>query len=177
MNVRIGAFFQIFEFIRSKFIMMSKFWKTVVLTGLFVGTTDIVMAFISQYVKTGKFAEKMFNYIAGGALGLETSMAGGPGVEFLGLLFHYFIAMSYTVLFFMILPKIKILQFNKYLVGVLYAAFVNLTMRYIVLSLTPIPGSPFVLSKSFIDWILLGMVLGIPIAFRAYKYYKIEGNH
>ena len=155
---------------------MKKFWKTVILTGLFVGTTDILMAFISTTVKSGKFPEKMFHYLAGGALGLEKSMAGGPGVEFLGLFFHYFIAMSFTIFFFVIFPRLKFLWFNKYLVGILYAVFVNLTMRFIILPLTALPknANPFLLSRAYIDWILLGVVLGIPIVYNAYKYYKVE---
>ena len=48
---------------------MNKFFKTVLLTGLFVGTTDILSAFITIYITSGKFPGKMFNYIAGAALG------------------------------------------------------------------------------------------------------------
>jgi len=153
---------------------MKKFWKTVILTGLFVGTTDILMAFISSTVKSGKFPEKMFHYIAGGGLGLSKSMNGGAGVEFLGLFFHYFIAISFTLFFFILFPRLKFLWFNKYLVGILYAVFVNLTMRFIILPLTSLPRNPFLLSRAYIDWILLGVVLGIPIVYSAYKYYKVE---
>src|ERR1700730_3876844 len=107
---------------------MNKFFKTVLLTGLFVGTTDIISAFVSVDIQTGKFPEKMFNYIAGGALGLEIAIKGGAGIEFLGLFFHYFIAFAFTLFFFWIFPKIKVLAFDKYLVGMLYAVFVNVVM-------------------------------------------------
>lgn len=151
---------------------MSKFSKTIILTGLFVGTTDIVMAFVSQFVKTGAFAEKMFHYIAGGVLGLGRSMQGGIGVAFLGLCIHYSIAMAFTFLFFWMFPKIKFLSYNKYLIGMLYAVFVNLTMQFVILPLTPLPPpDEFILSKAFIGWILLGIVLGIPIVYNTYKYY------
>ena len=76
---------------------MNRFFKTVLLTGLFVGTTDLLAAYITQWIKTGKFADRMLHYIAGGALGLETSMKGGNGVAFLGLFFHYFIAFAFTL--------------------------------------------------------------------------------
>src|ERR1700692_2732361 len=102
---------------------MNKFFKAVLLTGLFVGTTDIIFAFVTVFIKSGKFPELMFNYIAGGALGLETAVKGGTGTAFLGLFFHYFIAFAFTLFFFWIFPKIKILSFNKYLVGMLYAVF------------------------------------------------------
>jgi hypothetical protein len=79
--------------------MPKRFIKTVILTGLFVGTTDLVSAYVDQLIRTGKYASGMLKYIAGGALGLEASMSGGNGVAFLGLFFHYFIAMSFTLLF------------------------------------------------------------------------------
>ena len=155
---------------------MNKFFKAVLLTGLFVGTTDIIYAFTSVYVKSGKFAGKMFHYIAGGALGLDTSLKDVTGVDFLGLFFHYFIAFSYTLFFFLIFPKMKFLSFNKYLVGMLYAVFVNLTVEQLILRLTPIPVRPFNLEVSYINWVLFGVVFGIPIAWNAYKYYGVETN-
>jgi hypothetical protein len=152
---------------------MSKFFKTVLLTGLFVGTTDILSAFTTIYIQSGKFPDKMFNYIAGGALGLPAALNGGAAVEFLGLFFHYFIAFSFTLLFFLLFPKLKFLAFNKYLVGMLYSVFVNQVMEQI-LRLTPLPSSPFSLSRAFIGWVSFGIVFGIPIVYSTYKYYRVE---
>jgi hypothetical protein len=152
---------------------MSKFFKTVLLTGLFVGTTDIISAFISIEMKNGKFPEQMFNYIAGGALGLPAALNGGTPAAFLGLFFHYFIALSFTLFFFLIFPKLKFLTFNKYLVGMLYAVFVSQAMA-LILKLTPLPSGRFGLAGVFIGWITLGIVFGIPIAYNAYKYYGVD---
>jgi hypothetical protein len=153
---------------------MNKFFKTVLLTGLFVGTTDIVSAFIIQYIKSGKFSEQMFNYIAGGAIGLPPAINGGTAVAFLGLFFHYFIAYSFTLFFFLVFPKLKFLAFNKYLVGMLYAVFVDEIMAELILRLTPLPGGPFSLADEFIGWIVFGVVFGIPIVYNTYKYYGVE---
>jgi hypothetical protein len=155
---------------------MSRFFKTVLLTGLFVGTTDLVAAYVTQWIKTGKFADRMLNYIAGGALGLETSMQGGNSIAFLGLFFHYFIAFAFTLFFFLIFPRLKFLRFNKYLVGMLYGVFVSVIMGQVILPITPLPNGPFSLSNSIIGWITLGVVLGIPIAYNAYKYYKVDSR-
>ena len=155
---------------------MNKFYKTVLLTGLFVGSTDLLYAYTSQFIKTGNFAAKMLQYIAGGALGLETSLQGGNGVAFLGLFFHYFIAMAFTFFFFWIFPKLKFLAFNKYLVGMLYGVFVNLTMKFLILPLSFLPKTEFNLGVSLIDWYIFGLVFGVPIAFNAYKFYKIESE-
>lgn len=154
---------------------MKIFFKAALLTGLFVGTTDILMAFVSSFIKSGSFAVKMFHYIAGGVLGLEKSMAGGTGVALLGLFFHYFIATSFTFFFFWIFPKLKFLSFNKYVVGILYAVFVNLAMRFLILPLTRLPKSgEFILERAYIDWVLLGVVLGIPIVYNTYKFYGVR---
>ena len=148
----------------------------VLLTGLFVGTTDLVAAYVSQWIKTGKFADKMLNYIAGGGIGLEASMNGGNWVQLMGLFFHYFIAFSFTLFFFLIFPRLKFLWYNKYLVGMLYGPFVGLTMGQLILKLTPLPSNPFSLSNSIVGWLILGVVLGIPIAYNAYKYYGIDSS-
>jgi len=153
---------------------MNRFFKTVLLTGLFVGTTDLLFAYISVTVRTGKFPSNMLYYIAGGALGLESSMQGGNGVAFLGLFFHYFIAFAFTLFFFWIFPRVKILSFNKYLVGMLYAVFVNLVMGQLVLRLSRLPVSPFKLADAIIGWIIFGVVFGIPIAYNTYKYYGVK---
>jgi hypothetical protein len=150
---------------------MNRFFKTVLLTGLFVGTTDLVSAYVSSAIRTGNFPRKMLYYIAAGAIGLKTSLEGGNLTAFLGLFFHYFISFSFTLFFFWIFPHIKILAFNKWLVGMLYAVFVNLVMNLLVLRFCQLPYSPFSLADSVMDWVILGVLFGIPIVYNAYGYY------
>lgn len=151
---------------------MQSFFKTVLLTGLLVGTTDLAAAYIHQYINTGQFADKMLYYIAGGALGLEKSMKGGFGIGLLGLFFHYFIAFSFTMLFFLIYPVFKFLKYNQYITGFLYGYFVGITMKFIILPMTALPQSAFNLKNALIGWSILGVVLGIPIAISANRYYR-----
>lgn len=153
---------------------MKPFLKVTLLTGLFVGTTDILAATISAWIQSGNFPSKMLHYIAGGALGLERSMQGGFGVALLGLLFHYFIACSWTLFFFVIFPNVKFLHFNKYVIGFLYGPFVGAAMSFLILPLSALPSFPFQLSKAIVGWCILGTVLGIPIAISAYKFYNIK---
>ena len=142
------------------------------LTGLLVGTTDIVAAYINQYARTGKFADKMLQYIAGGALGLENSMQGGFWVGALGLLFHYFIAFSFTLLFFLVYPRLKFLRFNPYIVGLLYGVFASCFMSFVVLPLSRLPQGAFVLQRAVVGWTILGVVLGVPVALSAKWFYN-----
>jgi hypothetical protein len=155
---------------------MNRFFKAVLLTGLLVGVTDLLSAYISQWIKTGKYSEKMLNYIAGGGLGLKTSMEGGNAVQFLGLFFHFFICYSFTLLFFWVFPRLKFLSFNKYMVGFLYGIFVALMVNQVILKLTPLPTPAFNVSGQLVAWFVLATVLGIPIAHFAYKYYGVENR-
>ena len=155
---------------------MKPLLRRVLLTGLFVGTTDIIAAYVTQYIRTGKFADMMLHYIAGGALGLETSMQGGFWIGLLGLCFHYFIATSFTLLYFLAFPRVKILSFNKFIVGFSYGLFVGACMTFIILPLTRLPDNPFDFQKAIVGWAVLGIVLGIPIAISAYNFYGGKGE-
>ena len=155
---------------------MKSFFKTVLLTGLLVGVTDLTAAYVSQFIKTGKFADKMLYYIAGGALGLGTSMQGGFWVGVLGLFFHFFIAFSFTLLFFLVFPSLKFMRYNKYITGFLYGPFVGMVMTFIILPFTKLPQGEFKLQGALIGWSVLGVVLGIPIAINADWYYRKKGS-
>src|SRR5258708_847486 len=137
---------------------MKRFWSMVLLTTLFVGTTDLILAYSTQFIKTGKFADKMLYYLAGGALGLETSMKGGFWTGFLGLFFHYFISFSFTLLVFLVYPRLKMRSLNLYwllVLGMLYSPFVQCFMHFIVLPLTRLPArGPLNIQKELIGWII-----------------------
>ena len=76
--------------------------------------------------------------------------------------------------FFWVFPKIKILSFDKYVIGALYGVFVNLVVGRVIDWFTPLPKSPFVLANVVVAWFILALCLGIPIAYNAYKYYGVE---
>jgi hypothetical protein len=154
---------------------MKAFWKRVLVTSLLVGTADLIAAYIDQFIKTGKFADKMLYYMAGGGLGLETSMQGGFWIGFLGLFFHYFIAFSFTLLFFLAYPRLKLQSVSRpvlYILGFLYGPFMGLFMKFLVLPLTRLPQSPFVFQKAIIAWLILSVAIGIPVAISARAYYR-----
>lgn len=156
---------------------MKSFWKTVLLTGLLAGCLDLTAAYIDQFVKTGRFADKMLYYIAGGALGLDTSMKGGLAVGLLGLFFHFFIAFSWTLLFFWLYPRLRWQFINKYALGLSYGVFVGICMRFVVLPLTKLPLGAFDFKKAITGWLILAVVLGLPIAFIASKYYARRDDY
>ncbi|MEO8405544.1 MAG: hypothetical protein ABI480_13140 [Chitinophagaceae bacterium] len=150
---------------------MKSFVKTVLLTWLIAGTLDITSAYIDQYIKTGKFADKMLYYIAGGALGLGKSMQGGFWIGVLGMACHYFIALSFVLLFFLLYPVLKLQRVNKFLLALLYGPFIGLFMRFLVLPLSKLPLNPFNIGKAWIGWLILSVAIGLPCAIMAPRYY------
>ena len=151
---------------------MKSFTRTVLLTTLLAGTLDIVSAFLSHYFKTGEFATKMFQYIAGGALGLKTSLPGGAGVIALGVFFHYFIAFLFTLFYFLIYQKARLAAVNKYVAGLVYGIFVWVVMNLLVLPLSMLPSSPIKWPGFLVGMSILMVMIGLPIAIRAHNYYK-----
>ena len=155
---------------------MKLFWKTVLLTTLLVGINDLLYNYIMQFIKTGKFADKMLYYIAGGGIGLETSMQGGFWIGFVGLFFHFFISFAFTLLVFIVFPILRMQKINIWLIlilGILYTPFVDLFMHFIVLPLTRLPApKPIVIQKALFGWTVVGIVFGLPIFVSAYWYYR-----
>lgn len=152
---------------------MNRFWKAVLLTTLVAGTLDIIAAHVDQTIRTGKFPEKMFYVIAGGAIGLKNAFSGGRAVILLGIFIHYFISFSFTLFYFIIYPVLRKVSPNKYLNALLYAIFVWATMTFIVLPDTALPSKPFVFNiDTVVGILILTVVFGLPISLMTDKYYK-----
>src|SRR4051812_4660882 len=77
--------------------------KMILLSGLLVGTLDILAAIV-QTLLNGRNPLGMLKFIASGYFGTP-ALTGGFVYAICGLLFHYVIAMGWTVLFFWIYPK------------------------------------------------------------------------
>jgi hypothetical protein len=152
---------------------MNRFWKAVLLTTLLAGTLDIIAAYTHVTIASGRFPDKMFYVIAGGAIGLKRALSGGPAVFALGVLIHCFIAFSFTLFFFMVYPRVNKVLSNKYLTGLVFTLFAWITMNLIVLPLTALPPKPFVFDiNQVIGFVIFIVVFGMPISLMADRYYR-----
>src|SRR4051812_34509050 len=70
--------------------------KTIAWLGLLAGTLDICAAFLSAYIQRGTPPEMILRGIASAVFGKE-AMTGGPIMIFYGLIFHFIIAYSCTI--------------------------------------------------------------------------------
>ena len=136
------------------------------LTGLMIGTLDgmaAVIDFLMTYRGNPLIA---FQYIAGGILGART-FSGGLPTAILGIFLHYVIATSWTVLFLLLYPRMKMLRANWILIGVLYAVFVWLVMNLGVRPLSRVPPVSWTALKVIKSAAILMIAVGLPVSFTA----------
>jgi hypothetical protein len=111
--------------------------RAVVWIGLLAGTLDISedLIFVAFHHIT---PEMVFRFIASGLIG-QGAAATGSGPVVLGVLLHYFIALSWTAVFFVASQKLLILRRKPVISGLVYGVLVYLFMNLIVLPLSRIP--------------------------------------
>ncbi|HET6541285.1 MAG TPA: hypothetical protein VFG46_12425 [Chryseolinea sp.] len=146
-------------------------WRTIILTGLLAGTLDAVAAIVVSQASPAA----VFKYIASGAFGAGKAFSGGDIMIAWGVIFHYFIALSWTLLFFFIYPTLPWLKKNKYVAGLLYGIFVWVMMNRVVIPLSEIPQRPFNLKGALTGMSILMVAIGLPISILTHRYYLRKG--
>ncbi|HYG19295.1 MAG TPA: DUF1440 domain-containing protein [Ohtaekwangia sp.] len=136
-------------------------------TGLLVGTLDIVTAMIVYNVGPAQ----IFPFITSGAFGNE-AFSGSFIMIFWGIVFHYFIAFAWTVVFFLMVPKVAILRKRAVLNGLLYGIVIWLVMNMIILPLSRLSQAPLNFKAAVIGAAILMVMVGLPIAMLAQRYYR-----
>jgi hypothetical protein len=147
------------------------FAAAVLTTGLIAGILDIIAACVSAYIQRGMTPDKLLQFVASGLFGVH-AFNGGTTMAIIGLIMHFMIAISWTLLFYLLYPRLSILRKNKILVGIIYGAFVWVIMNRVILPFTAIPKSPFNPVSALIGMVILMLMIGMPNSFRAAKYYR-----
>jgi hypothetical protein len=108
--------------------------STILLAGLIAGTLDACGAMTHYMINShGGNPLLIWRSVAGGAFG-DTARSGTlfPWAV-VGILFHFLIVFLFTIFFFFIYPRIKAIQKNLIVTGLLYGIFVWIVMNLIVL--------------------------------------------
>lgn len=108
------------------------------LIGLVAGTLDISDALIFSYFR-GTTPKMVFQYIASGLLGISKAHALGAESVALGVVMHYCIAMSWTVVFYLLSQRFAVLVRRPVISGLIYGLFVYLFMNLVALPLSNVP--------------------------------------
>lgn len=132
--------------------------------GLVAGTLDIAYACLFWGLKSSVPVQRILQSVAAGLLG-KASFEGGGGTAALGLALHYFIALSMSVVYYLVARHWPLLWQRPLLCGAAYGLLLYAVMNYIVVPLSAAgPGSKDPL------WITLSiavhaLLIGIPIAY------------
>lgn len=154
--------------------MKKNFWKTVVMAGLLVGSLDIISALTHFYLKTGKDPLIVLKYISSAVLGKSAYSGDTTTMAVLGLLLHFLIAFIWTILFFTIYPKLKLLSWNRIVTGILYGIFIWIVMNRLVVPMSKASVGPFDLKQATIAVLILIGAIGLPLSFIAHQYYVLK---
>jgi len=144
-------------------------FRTILLTGLLAGTLDITAAIINAGLTRGTTATIVFQYIASGVFGRDAFS--DPSMASWGIIFHYFIAYSWTVLFFLAYRKLTFAAKRPAVTGLVYGVLIWSCMNFVVLPLSNVrrvePSAlQIILGISFIMFLV-----GLPISLIINKYY------
>ncbi len=143
--------------------------------GLFVGTLDIIAALSKFYITTGKNPLYVFRYIASGIMG-NAAFSGGSGTVLLGLVLHYTIALSFTLVFCFLYRHIKFCARHRVLSGILYGVFIWAVMAFLVVPLSQTPKGPFNAINAAKEALILILMIGLPLAFLAGRFIPLKDN-
>jgi len=148
--------------------------RAIVFAGIVAGTLDGLAAALIYFLRTGKNPLVVYRFIASGIFGQE-ALSGGISMPLLGIFFHYVIAISWTLLFFILCLKLSILLKNWVVSGIAFGLVVWLSMNLVILPLSRVPSTPITLSGALIGISVLMVCIGLPIAFLASRYYQSKG--
>lgn len=156
--------------------MKRSFFASALTAGLVAGALNITGACISAYLKTDTSPIQVLQYIGSGAVDPRT-ISSPALLALLGLVLHFFIAISFTFLFFIFAKQIPALVKYPVPAGILYGIFVWAAMRFVILTnfsrhtQRPIESTEAIKNAAIAAGILI-LCVGIPVAFFARKYVR-----
>ena len=159
--------------------MRRSFFASALTAGLIAGTLDIIGACLNAYIKNDTPPMQVLKGVASGAFDPKT-FSSETLLAVCGLLVHFFIAISFTFLFFILAKQIPSLVKYPIPIGILYGIFVWAAMRFIILpnlsrlKLRPIVGEEAIKNAAIAAGIIV-VCVGIPVALLARKYVKAKG--
>jgi hypothetical protein len=133
--------------------------RPILVGGVIAGTFDLTSAFFT-------FGLGAPRGIAGGLLGRQTVLQGGAGIWILGVLLHYFIAISAATIYSLASRKLEFLRDHWLVCGIFYGIAIFLVMNLVVLPLCAYHFTGPYPYRSLLEGLLVHMfIIGLPISF------------
>ena len=151
--------------------------KQIMKAGLLAGTLDIAAACIQAYAVRRIMPGDVLKYVASGVFG-SAAFEGGYGMMFMGLLFHFFIAIACAAVFFVSYPKIELLKNSIVLNSLLIALTAWAITTQVIVPISNVPkGGSFDLTRAAIAIGILFICIGMPISVLAKRYFnRVKSN-
>lgn len=131
--------------------------------GMIAGTLDLLQACIL-------FGWDIPLAIAGGLLG-RRAFQGGVGTYFLGVLLHFFIALSAATIYYETSNRLTFLKEHPLVCGLFFGAAVEETMNLVVLPLSALHAmGPYTLHDLILGLLVHMVVIGLPISFSVRRF-------
>jgi hypothetical protein len=131
--------------------------------GLTAGALDLTQAMIL-------FGSRIPLSIAGGVLG-RAAFRGGAGTYVLGVLLHFFIALSASAVFYAASRRLRFLTEHPLVCGLFYGAAVEEIMNLVVLPLSALHArGPYKLNDLILGLLVHMVVVGLPISFSVRRF-------
>ncbi|HEY0066098.1 MAG TPA: hypothetical protein VGB46_02005 [Flavisolibacter sp.] len=150
-----------------------KYLTIVLWTGLLVGVLDLLAALTSYYLNSGRNPMNVIRYIASAVFGPK-AFAGDPSMLFWGFLFHFLIAMCFTLFFFWLYPRLRLHSLPRLLTALMYGLLIWAVMNLLVLPQTQAPRAPFEWTNAITNMLILIAMIGLPLSFVAYRVYGVN---
>jgi hypothetical protein len=145
----------------------SSLLTAIFVTALLCGTLDAITPMIFYRISPAR----LFQIIATGAFG-KAALSGAMATVLWGVGFHYFIALSWTALFFLVFPKFRLQNGNQFVIGLCYGIVIWLVMNLVVLPLSNALRGPVNLKSVLIGMMMLMIMVGLPISIMARRFYS-----
>jgi hypothetical protein len=134
------------------------------LTGLLAGTLDAIAAVVLFLARGNKDPRMLFRYIASAAYG-KRAFAGEGFMVFMGLLFHFLIAISWVAVYFFLHTCIPWPDSHPLPAAIGYGLFVWVMMNLVIVPYSRAAPRPFSWLFAVVNMVILIGAIGVPAAY------------
>lgn len=147
-------------------------FKPIFWGGLIAGTLDLTGACVASWLRAGVAPERVMQSVASGLLG-QASYQGGAKTAALGVVLHYLIATTWTIVFYLASRKLRFLLQQPIVWGLVYGVIVYAFMNFVVLPVSAFPQlRPPTLTGRLIGLLIIMFCIGLPIALIVRRFSK-----
>lgn len=138
--------------------------QVILLGGLIAGALDLTAACVASWLRAGVGPVRVMQSVASGLLG-AAAYTGGVETAVLGVALHFFIATTWTAVFYFASRRLRFLIENAVVAGLIYGVAVYFFMNFVVIPLSAVPprAAP-PLSGRIIGLLIIMFCIGLPIA-------------